>query len=325
MQPEELLGTTPDSFEMEFKGGRTALFANPRNIPFRIGDFAVVDVERGHDIGKVIREGREVGKKLRSKGIQGPILRRATSKDVATMRSLREKEAEAHRTCQQCIAKQGLPMKLVDVEWQFDSNKIRFYFTSDRRVDFRKLVRDLASIFKSRIEMRQIGVRDEARRLGGYGRCGRYYCCRGVISDFDPVTLKMVKEQHLAPGSPKISGGCGRLMCCLRYERDFYKEASREYPKLGTRIEMGEGRGKGKVVAVDIFHGRVTLSDKEGETTTVTIEDFKKGRITDIGSDEARSALDDYWRDIENGSGEKKLEERGERQKREDKEGKNAG
>ncbi|MCK4680920.1 hypothetical protein KAT82_07315 [bacterium] len=325
MQPEELLGTTPDSFEVEFKGGRTALFANPRNIPFRIGDFAVVDVERGHDIGKVIREGREVGKKLRSKGIQGPILRRATSKDVATMRSLREKEAEAHRTCQQCIAKQGLPMKLVDVEWQFDSNKIRFYFTSDRRVDFRKLVRDLASIFKSRIEMRQIGVRDEARRLGGYGRCGRYYCCRGVISDFDPVTLKMVKEQHLAPGSPKISGGCGRLMCCLRYERDFYKEASREYPKLGTRIEMGEGRGKGKVVAVDIFHGRVTLSDKEGETTTVTIEDFKKGRITDVGSDEARSALDDYWRDIEDGGGEKKLEERGERQKREDKEGKNAG
>ncbi len=325
MQPEELLGTTPDSFEVEFKGGRTALFANPRNIPFRIGDFAVVDVERGHDIGKVIREGREVGKKLRSKGIQGPILRRATSKDVATMRSLREKEAEAHRTCQQCIAKQGLPMKLVDVEWQFDSNKIRFYFTSDRRVDFRKLVRDLASIFKSRIEMRQIGVRDEARRLGGYGRCGRYYCCRGVISDFDPVTLKMVKEQHLAPGSPKISGGCGRLMCCLRYERDFYKEASREYPKLGTRIEMGEGRGKGKVVAVDIFHGRVTLSDKEGETTTVTIEDFKKGRITDVGSDEARSALDDYWRDIEGGGGEKNVEERAERQKREDKEGKNAG
>ena len=328
MQPEELLGTTPDSFEMEFKGGRKALFANPRNIPFRIGDFAVVDVERGHDIGKVIRDGSAVSKKLRSKGIQGPILRRATSKDVATMRSLREKEAEAHKTCQQCIAKQGLPMKLVDVEWQFDSNKIRFYFTSDRRVDFRKLVRDLASIFKSRIEMRQIGVRDEARRLGGYGRCGRYYCCRGVINDFDPVTLKMVKEQHLAPGSPKISGGCGRLMCCLRYERDFYKEASREYPKLGTRIEMGEGRGKGKVTAVDIFHGRVTLSDKEGATTVVTIDNFKKGRITDIGTDEARTALDDYWKDIEGGGGEKKLEERDERdepQKRESKEEKNAG
>jgi cell fate regulator YaaT (PSP1 superfamily) len=331
MQPEELLGTTPDSFEIEFKGGRTALFANPRNIPFRIGDFAVVDVERGHDIGKVIREGSAVSKKLRSKGIQGPILRRATSKDVATMWSLREKETEAHRTCQQCIAKQGLPMKLVDVEWQFDSNKIRFYFTSDRRVDFRKLVRDLASIFKSRIEMRQIGVRDEARRLGGYGRCGRYYCCRGVINDFDPVTLKMVKEQHLAPGSPKISGGCGRLMCCLRYERDFYKEASRDYPKLGTRIEMGEGRGKGKVTGVDIFHGRVTLSDKEGVTTVVAIEDFKKGRITDVGADEARTALDDYWKDIEGGGGEKKPEEQGERnkqgkqQRRENEEGKNAG
>lgn len=189
-------------------------------------------------------------------------------------------------------------MKLVDVEWQFDSNKIRFYFTSDRRVDFRKLVRDLASIFKSRIEMRQIGVRDEARRLGGYGRCGRYYCCRGVINDFDPVTLKMVKEQHLAPGSPKISGGCGRLMCCLRYERDFYKEASKEYPKLGTKIELGEGRGKGKVVAVDIFHGRVTLTDKEGTSTTVTIEDFKKGRITDIGDEEA-PPVEDFWIDAE--------------------------
>jgi cell fate regulator YaaT (PSP1 superfamily) len=298
MQPEELLGKTPDSFEVEFTGGRTALFANPRNIPFRIGDFAVVDVERGHDIGRIVREGSEVGEKVRSKGVQGPILRRATGKDIATMASLREREAEAHRTCQQCIAKQGLPMKLVDVEWQFDSNKIRFYFTSDRRVDFRKLVRDLASIFKSRIEMRQIGVRDEARRLGGYGRCGRYYCCRGVINDFDPVTLKMVKEQHLAPGSPKISGGCGRLMCCLRYERDFYKEASKEYLKLGTKIELGEDRGKGKVVAVDIFHGRVTLTDKEGTSTTVTLEDFKKGRITDIGDEEA-PPVEDFWIDAE--------------------------
>ena len=162
-------------------------------------------------------------------------------------------------------------------------------------------MRDLASIFKSRIEMRQIGVRDEARRLGGFGRCGRYYCCRGVINDFDPVTLKMVKEQHLAPGSPKISGGCGRLMCCLRYERDFYKEASKEFPKIGTRIEMGEGRGKGKVIAVDIFHSRVTLVDKEGDTTTVTLEDFKKGRITDVGTDDTDTALDDYWRDAESG------------------------
>jgi cell fate regulator YaaT (PSP1 superfamily) len=299
MQPDGLVGKTPDSFELEFKGGRKALFANPRNIPFQVGDLAVVDVERGHDIGRIIREGSEVGEKIRSGGIAGMILRRATEKDVATMLSLREKEAEAHRVCQQCIAKQGLPMKLVDVEWQFDGNKIRFYFTSDRRVDFRKLVRDLASIFKSRIEMRQIGVRDEARRLGGYGRCGRYYCCRGVISDFDPVTLKMVKEQHLAPGSPKISGGCGRLMCCLRYERSFYQEAGKEFPKLGTKIELGEDRGRGKVVAVDIFHRRVTLSDKEGTTTTVSLEDFKRGRITDVGTAEA-PVLDDYWEEADN-------------------------
>ena len=294
MQPEGLVGKTPGSFEIEFKGGRKALFSNPRNIPFQIGDSAIVGVERGQDIGRVVREGEDVSRKLKEKGVQGPILRRATRGDLSTMTELGEKEAEAHRICQQCIAKQGLPMKLVDVEWQFDGNKIRFYFTSDRRVDFRKLVRDLAGIFKTRIEMRQIGVRDEARRIGGYGRCGRYYCCRGVINDFDPVTLKMVKEQHLAPGSPKISGGCGRLMCCLRYERSFYTDAGKEFPKIGTKIEID--RRRHRVVAVDIFRRRVTLSDEDGKTNTVTIEDFKKGRITSVGTeDEDIPVLDDYW------------------------------
>lgn len=297
MLPEGVVGTTPESFEIEFKGGRKALFANPRNIAFQIGDYAIVDVERGQDIGRIVREGRVVGKKTRDKGIQGPILRRATKRDLASLDALRQKEAEAHRICQQLIARQDLPMKLVDVEYQFDGNKIRFYFTSDRRVDFRKLVRDLAGVFKTRIEMRQIGVRDEASRLGGYGRCGRYYCCRGVLTDFDPVTLKMVKEQHLAPGSPKISGGCGRLMCCLRYERDFYAESGKEFPKLGTKIEMGGG--KGRVVAVDIFRRRVTLSDEDGKTVTVAIEDFKKGRITAVGTDDAPPVPDDYWGDPE--------------------------
>jgi cell fate regulator YaaT (PSP1 superfamily) len=293
MLPEGVVGKTPESFEIEFKGGRKALFANPRNIAFQIGDYAIVDVERGQDIGRIVREGGVVSKKLREKGIQGPILRRATRKDLSAIETLREKEAEAHRICQQLIARQDLPMKLVDVEYQFDGNKIRFYFTSDRRVDFRKLVRDLAGVFKTRIEMRQIGVRDEASRLGGYGRCGRYYCCRGVLTDFDPVTLKMVKEQHLAPGSPKISGGCGRLMCCLRYERSFYAESGKEFPKLGTKIEMGDG--KGRVVGVDIFRRRVTLSDEDGKTTTVTLEDFKKGRITAVGTDDAPQVRDDYW------------------------------
>jgi len=297
MLPDALMNQTPDSFEIEFKGGRKVLFSNPRNIPFEIGDFAIVDVDRGQDIGKVIREGQGVGKKVREKGIQGPILRRATARDLETMVALREKEAEAHRICQQCVAKQDLPMKLVDVEWQFDGNKIRFYFTSDRRVDFRKLVRDLAAIFKTRIEMRQVGVRDEARLLGGYGRCGRYYCCRGVITEFDPVTLKMVKEQHLAPGSPKISGGCGRLMCCLRYERDLYTESVKEFPKLGTKVEIGGI--KARVVAVDIFRRRVTISDEEGETTVVSIDDFNKGKITAVGTEEAPSVIEEYWDESE--------------------------
>ncbi|MBD3367097.1 MAG: hypothetical protein GF405_02840 [Candidatus Eisenbacteria bacterium] len=279
MQPEGIEGRTPESFEIEFKGGRKALFSNPRNIPFQLGDFAVVRVERGQDVGRVLREGENASKKIRDKGTAGEILRRATRSDIDTWERIEEKEMEAYRICQELIARQKLPMKLVDVEWQFDGNRIRFYFTSDRRVDFRKLVRDLASRFKTRIEMRQIGVRDEARRLGGFGRCGRYYCCRGIIQDFDPVTLKMVKEQHLAPGSPKISGGCGRLMCCLRYEREFYQKAGKEFPKLGTKVDMG-GR-KGKVVAVDIFRGRVSVSDPEGQTITVTLENFLKGDFTD--------------------------------------------
>jgi len=272
MQPEGIQGRTPESFELEFKGGRKAIFANPRNIPFQIGDYAIVDVERGQDVGRVLREGDKASRKIREKGVAGEILRRATRTDMSKTERIEEKEAEAHRICQELIARQKLPMKLVDVEWQFDGNRIRFYFTSDRRVDFRKLVRELASRFRTRIEMRQIGVRDEARRLGGYGRCGRYYCCRGVIQDFDPVTLKMVKEQHLAPGSPKISGGCGRLMCCLRYEREFYQKAGKQFPKLGTKVDIG-GR-KGKVVAVDIFRGRVSVSDPDGQTLTVTIEDY---------------------------------------------------
>jgi len=293
MQPEAVVGRTPESLELEFKGGRKALFSNPRNIPFDIGDYAIVDIDRGQDVGRVIREGAAAGKKQREKGIIGYILRRATPEDLQKLARIREQETDAHRTCQQCIAKQGLPMKLVDVESQFDGNKIRFYFTSDRRVDFRKLVRDLAGIFKTRIEMRQIGVRDEARRLGGYGRCGRHYCCRGVISDFDPVTLKMVKEQHLAPGSPKISGGCGRLMCCLRYERSFYTEAGREYPKLGTRIEVGDK--KGRVVAVDIFRGKVTFSDDAGTTTTMSMDEFGKARVTSVGTEETAPAVEQYW------------------------------
>jgi len=290
-----ILRGTPESFEMEFKGGRKALFENPRNIPFRAGDHAIVEVDRGQDIGVIVREGSEASKKLRDKGIQGPILRRATAADTSHLDELREKEAEAHRICQQCIARQSLPMKLVDVEWQFDGNKIRFYFTSDRRVDFRKLVRDLASIFKTRIEMRQIGVRDEARRLGGFGRCGRYYCCRGVISDFDPVTLKMVKEQHLAPGSPKISGGCGRLMCCLRYERDLYSQAKKTFPKIGSKGTI-EGETF-KVIGTDIFRRTVTLARKDDDPITVTLDDFKNGKITAVGAKDD-DVQEDYWGDM---------------------------
>ncbi len=306
MERSDILSGTPDSFEIEFKGGRSALYSNPRGIPLKAGDHAIVEVERGKDIGLVVREGAVASVKLRGGGPQGLILRLATRDDKSHLEELRDKELEAHRICQQCIGRQNLPMKLVDVEWQFDGNKIRFYFTSDRRVDFRKLVRDLAGIFKTRIEMRQIGVRDEARRIGGYGRCGRYYCCRGVIGDFDPVTLKMVKEQHLAPGSPKISGGCGRLMCCLRYERSFYSESLNEFPKVGTRIDLGDGTRK--VTGVDIFHRTVTLEDSEREAVKVAIEDYRQGRLTSEDAESSYTDTESVFEEAMPGRGDAKSE-----------------
>ena len=202
------------------------------------------------------------------------VLRHATDKDIERLEEIREKEAEALRICTEKVEEHHLPMKLVDVEYQFDGNKITFYFTSEGRIDFRELVKDLAGVFRTRIDLRQIGVRDEARRFDGMGMCGRRLCCATFLKDFEPVTLKMAKDQNLPLTPSKISGACGRLMCCLTYELDYYKELTKDIPKIGRKISCYGGQHR--IEKIDILRGAVILSDGEGNILDISLEQFKK-------------------------------------------------
>ncbi len=260
-----------DAIEVEFKGQRLDYFVNPDRVAIASGDKVLVEAERGVDLGEVrhIAVARQPNEKL---GRFRSILRRATSRDLKTQTRLRAEEAEAVRICRERVKRLRLDMKLIDAESQHDGNLITFFFTAEQRVDFRELVKELASIFKTRIELRQIGARDAAKRIGGIGPCGREYCCSTWLKDFSPVTLKMAKNQGLALAPTKISGGCGRLMCCLMYEDPFYKEVVKLYPKQGAKFEIG-----GELVVVsgnDYFRQVVRTRNAEGVVTEYAIEDF---------------------------------------------------
>jgi len=198
------------------------------------------------------------------------VLRKASEDDVVKYEENKLKEEEARRKCEDKIAERSLKMKLVDVEYQLDSSKITFFFTADERVDFRELVKDLAGIYKTRIELRQIGVRDEAKRLGGYGSCGRRFCCTTWLQEFEPVTLKMARDQSLSVSPTKISGACGRLMCCLAYERDYYMRVAKRLPKVGAKVETPYGDAK--VTNVDIFAQAVVVEDEKGNEMRFTLD-----------------------------------------------------
>ncbi len=258
--------------EVQFKGQRKELYVNSRSLYLHTGNYCVVQADRGEDMGLIISI-----VKVNPKDVDSDIkevLRHATDGDVEMMKEKREKESEALKVCQQKAAEHDLPIKLVDVEYQFDGNKITFYFTADGRIDFRELVKDLAGIFRTRIDLRQIGVRDEARRFDGMGMCGRKLCCSSWLKDFEPVTLKMAKDQNLPLTPSKISGACGRLMCCLAYELSDYKDLVRDIPKVGSKVHCFGGRHR--LEKVDIFRASVFLSDEEGETKEVGIEDLKE-------------------------------------------------
>jgi cell fate regulator YaaT (PSP1 superfamily) len=260
--------------QVEFKGERTDYFLNAKNFPIEVDDYVVVQVERGRDMGRVIRTGPDLEKITHVRPVTQEVLRKSTEDDVKAFEENKAKENEARKVCEEKIADRKLKMKLVDVEYQLDGSKITFFFTADERVDFRELVKDLAAIYKTRIELRQIGVRDEAKRLGGIGSCGRKYCCTTFLREFEPVTLKMARDQSLSVSPTKISGACGRLMCCLAYERDYYMQVAKRLPKIGTRVETAYGEAT--VTGLDIFAQAVVAQDKDGNEMRLSLDQIKK-------------------------------------------------
>ena len=227
---------------VRFKKAGKVYYFDPCEVWPRPGDSVVVETARGVEFGEVVTGAREVA----DEQIVAPlkkVVRIATEEDIRRAEHNEKREAEAFRVCQEKVAKHKLEMKLVSVEYTFDNSKIIFYFTANGRVDFRELVKDLASVFKMRIELRQIGVRDEAKMLGGLGSCGRPICCGTFLGDFQPVSIKMAKEQNLSLNPTKISGLCGRLMCCLKYEQDYYSQTLKKLPKVGKDIVTPDGVG----------------------------------------------------------------------------------
>ena len=241
---------------VRFKEVGKVYYFDPNGIQMKKGDMAIVETARGVECGEVAMENREI----EDKDIVHPLkkmIRKATQGDLKKVEENRKKERHAFEICEKKILDHKLEMKLVDVEYTFDNTKILFYFTADGRVDFRELVKDLASVFRTRIELRQIGVRDEAKMMGGLGICGRPFCCTSFLGEFQPVSIKMAKEQGLSLNPVKISGTCGRLMCCLKYEQAAYSDLLRTTPKNGAVVNTPEGRGV--VVDVNLLTGMLKV------------------------------------------------------------------
>ena len=227
---------------VRFRSAGKTYYFNPKDFVFQPRDQVIVETARGVECGEIVFGNREIDDEALTSPLK-PVLRPASEKDLRILAENKEKEAQAFAVCAKKIKEHELNMKLVEVEYTLDRNKIMFYFTADGRVDFRNLVKDLAGVFRTRIELRQIGVRDEAKLVGGLGVCGRPFCCKGFLSEFQPVSVKMAKEQNLSLSPVKISGTCGRLMCCLKYEQEAYEHLLRVTPKHGAIVDTPEGRG----------------------------------------------------------------------------------
>lgn len=244
-ETKEILEEERSEYEIvgiRFKNGGKMYYFDSQGVELAPGENAIVETARGLEYGNVVLGNKtlpvsELVMPLR------PVIRKATSDDTRRHEENHEKEEEAAKVFSQKIVEHKLEMKLVDVEYTFDNSKLLFYFTSDGRVDFRELVKDLASIFRTRIELRQIGIRDETKMIGGLGVCGRPFCCKKFLDDFGQVSIKMAKEQNLSLNSQKISGACGRLMCCLRYEHEAYEDALKNLPKVDSYVQTPDGNG----------------------------------------------------------------------------------
>lgn len=275
------------------KAGKIYYF-NPAKYKIKKGDHVIVETARGVEFGTVVLGPKKI---MDDEVVQPlkPVIRVATAQDYKTEERNREKEKDAFRICQEKIQKHGLGMKLVDTEYTFDNNKILFYFTADGRIDFRELVKDLAAVFKTRIELRQIGVRDETKILGGIGICGRPLCCNTYLTEFVPVSIKMAKEQNLSLNPTKISGVCGRLMCCLKNEEEAYEELNSKLPNVGDRVETADGF-KGEVQTVSVLKQMVRVvittenDEKEVKDYPVSELKFKPRRRRERGNNEKEMA-----------------------------------
>ena len=261
---------------VRFRNVGKIYYFNPKNYNVKVGDHVIVETARGVEYGRVVLEPRSV----KEDEVVHPlkeVLRVATKEDEDHEAENRQKEKEAFKICKKKIREHGLDMKLIDAEYTFDNNKVLFYFTADGRIDFRQLVKDLASVFKTRIELRQIGVRDETKILGGIGICGRTLCCHTYLSEFAPVSIKMAKEQNLSLNPTKISGVCGRLMCCLKNEQETYEYLNKRLPNTGDTVTTPEGI-KGEVQSVNVLRQLVKVIvdiDDEKEIREYKVDELK--------------------------------------------------
>ncbi len=260
-------------YMVEFKGSRKEFYRSPYAAQLAEDTWVIVQVERGEDLGRIITEMSK--ERLTEDDIKPlPILRIASDEERAIRTENIKREYDAKGECLQLISKHGLNMKLVDVEWQFDGNKITFYFTAEKRVDFRELVKDLASVYRTRIELRQIGARDEARRVGGLGICGLEQCCNSFLRDFEPITTQLAREQNLSLNPAKISGNCGRLLCCLRYESEFYREVVSQFPAVGSDYKTEKGTGN--IESISVLNDEMTVRYESGEYEKISLIEIRR-------------------------------------------------
>ncbi|MBR2190370.1 MAG: stage 0 sporulation family protein [Eubacterium sp.] len=281
-----------DVVGIRFRNTGKIYYFNPKNLELKKGDHVIVETAVGVEYGEVALEKKQVTDDQVKKPVKD-IMRKANEKDDQKYAQNQEKEKKAFKTCKEKIAKHGLEMKLIKVEYTFDGKKIMFYFTADGRVDFRELVKDLASVFRTRIELRQVGVRDEAKLIGGIGMCGRELCCSTFLPSFAPVTIKMAKEQNLSLNPTKISGICGRLMCCLKNEQESYEYLNSNLPDVGEKVKTFDGF-EGEVTSVNVIKQEVKIvveEDEEREIKTYNVSELKfkpKKKKFDLAAEELK-------------------------------------
>ena len=249
---------------LDLKSLEKYIFFDPEDLKLANDDSVIVETSQGEEFGKVVIANRMIPEEKVVKPLK-KVIRKATNKDIKHYEENKQKEKEAFEICKNKIREHKLEMTLTDVEFKFDNSKVLFYFTADGRIDFRELVKDLAAIFRTRIELRQIGVRDEVKRIGGNGICGRELCCCSFLSNFETVSIKMAKEQNMSLNPSKISGNCGRLMCCLKYEQEAYEEKLKRLPKIGAIVKTEDGEGVVDAVETLKEKVRVKMRDQDGE------------------------------------------------------------